>query len=58
MKYVHTYILDNGYFISFNLISYEETELEELLLRVMSYGFKVLCKRSLTPLMYGTLMYF
>ena len=50
--------LDNGYFISFNLISYEETELEELLLRVMSYGFKVLCKRSLTPLMYGTLMYF
>ena len=44
--------------LSFNFISYEEIELEELLLRVMSYGFKVLCKRSLTPLMYGTLMYF
>ena len=36
--------------LSFNFISYEEIELEEMLLRVMSYGFKVLCKRSLTPL--------
>ena len=43
--------------LSFNLICYEEIELEELLLRVILYGFKVLCKRSLTPLTYGTLMY-
>ena len=33
--------------LSFNFISYEEIELEELLLRVMSYGFKVLWKSPL-----------
>ena len=32
--------------LSFNFISYEEIELEELLLRVMSYGFCQICSED------------